>query len=305
MLDDLLYPDETPEGGSWHDGAVRLASSFAVYAPEARKNGGRLTPVYTPSAEAVYEAVELLAGDGWLITRWHDACLYRGMHLVEEGLPPLSRGGLRTSVAKKWVERDGGTAGDLGVMVMYELALTYAHTHRRLLTALEEWELTLYSAEDHKLLEVSPEDEARLRDLWGARARLCKWLNPLNLPGLRDDVDKAWLPAGDHDAVIKVDDRVDKALAALSKLGDALRSSFHLVHVKKTEAKRERNERLQRDLGFLAVGFVVPTLVVGFYGANTWIPGEHRHWGFVGMVLIMILATVAVSLLLRRMLANR
>jgi hypothetical protein len=305
MLVDLLCPDETPEGCSWNSGTARLASSFAVYAPEARENGG-LIPVYTPSAEAVYEAVELLAGDGWLITRWHDACLYRGADLIEEGLRPVSRDGIRASVEKHWATRDGGTAGDLGVMVMYGLAFTYAHTHRRFLIALEEWELTLYKSDDHKLLEISPEQEAHLHDLWGARARLCKWLNPLNLPGLRDDVDKAWLPATDHDAVIKVDDRVDKALAALSRLGGTLRSSFQLVHVKKTEAKREHNERLQRDLGFLATGFLVPTLVVGFYGANTWVPGEHRHWGFLGMVIVIFVATISVSLLLRRMLdANR
>jgi len=298
MLVDLLSPDEVPEGCDWHDGEVRLASSFAVYAPEARENGG-LSPVYTSSADAVYEAVELLAGDGWLITCWHDACLYRGADLIEDRLPPVSSKPLRAAIAKRWAERDSGNAGDLGVMVMHELALTYAPTHRRFLAALEEWELSLYGSEEHKL-DISAEEEACLHDLWGARARLRDWLNPLNVPGLRGNLDKAWLPATDHDAVIDIDDRVDKALAALSKLGETLRGSLHLVHIKKTEAKRERNERLQRDLGFLATGFLVPTLVVGFYGANTWIPGEHRQWGFLGMVLAMVLLTIAVSLALRR-----
>lgn len=302
MLEDLLCRDETPEGGRWHDGAVRLASSFAVYAPEARENGG-LSPVYTSSADAVYEAVELLAGDGWLITRWHDACHYRGAEPVEDGLAPVSRDDLRAAVARRWVACGDCNAGDLGVMVMHELALTYASTHRRFLAALEEWELTLYGSADDKL-EIGPEEEARLHDLWGARARLRDWLNPLNVPGLRTDLDKAWLPAKDHSAVVEVDDRVDKALAALSKLGETLRSSFQLVHIKKTEAKRERNERLQRDLGFLATGFLVPTLVVGFYGANTWVPGEHRHWGLLEMILVMVVLTVAVSLVLRRMLGT-
>ncbi len=298
MLVDLLCPDDVPEGRRWHDGSIRLASSFAVYAPEARQNDG-LTPVYTSSADAVYEAVELLAGDGWLITRWHDACLFRGADLIEKGLPPVSRDSLRSAVAKRWVERSSGSAGDLGVMAMFELSLTYAPTHRRFLAALEEWELSLYGPVGRKM-EISAKEEAHLHDLWGARARLRDWLNPLNVPGLRADLDKAWLPATDHDAVIEVDDRVDKSLAALSKLGETLRSTFHLIHIEKTEAKRERNERLQRDLGFLATGFLVPTLVVGLYGANTWIPGEHRQWGFLGMVALMVLATTGVSLLLRR-----
>ena len=300
MLADLLSPDDVPEGRSWHDGSVRLASSFAVYAPEARGNGG-LTPVYTPSADAFYEAVELLAGDRWLITRWHDACLYRGSRLVENGSPPVSRDGLRSAVAKRWSGRGDGNAGDLGVMVMHELSLTYAPTHRRFLAALEEWELALYEKGGRKR-GVGPEEEGCLHDLWGARARLREWLNPLNVPGLRADLGKAWLPGTDHDAAIEVDERVDKSLAALSKLGETLRSSFQLIHIEKTESQRERNEQLQRDLGFLATGFLVPTLVVGFYGANTWIPGEHRHWGFLGMVLVMIVLTAAVWWALRRML---
>lgn len=86
-----------------------------MYAPEARDRGG-LQPVYTPSAEAVYEAVEILAGDEWL--------------------------------AKRWIASGGGNAGDLGVLAMHELALTYAPTHRRFRAALEEWELELHETVD-------------------------------------------------------------------------------------------------------------------------------------------------------------
>jgi uncharacterized membrane protein len=302
MLADLLNPDDIPEGRRWQGGAVRLASSFAVQPPEAwSENGSRA--LETPSADAVYEPVELLAGADWLITRWHDGCHYRGADLVEHGLPPISRDEVRAAVAKRWVRCGQGTAGDLGVFVMNELALTYAAAHRRFYADLEEWEMRLYTAEEGGL-EISEQDERQLHDLWGARARLRDWLNPLNIPGLREDADKAWLPGANHDATIGVDRRVDKALAALADLGETLRSSFHLLHIKKAEAKRERNERLQRDIGFLATGFVVPTLVVGFYGANTWIPGEHRHWGFWGMIVVMVVATVLVMVVLQRVLRD-
>ncbi len=186
---------------------------------------------------------------------------------------------------------------------MSELALTYASTHRRFYADLEEWELRLYTSGDGGF-EISEQDERRLHDLWGARARLRDWLSPLNVPGLREDADKAWLPGADHNAVIGLDKRVDKALEALANLGKTLRSSFHLIHIKKIEAKRERDERLQRDIGFFATGLVVPTLVVGFYGANTWIPGEHRLWGFWGMIVVIIVATLAVMTLLRRLLRD-
>ena len=42
--------------------------------------------------------------------------------------------------------------------------------------------------------------------------------------------------------------------------------------------------------------FLVPTLVVGFYGANTWVPGQNKHWGFwvmVGALVIFSCLTVA------------
>src|SRR4051794_1787480 len=38
MLSDLLEPDRRPQGEEWDDGAVRLASTFAVY-PTETKNG--------------------------------------------------------------------------------------------------------------------------------------------------------------------------------------------------------------------------------------------------------------------------
>jgi Mg2+ and Co2+ transporter CorA len=273
---------------------VKLASSFAVYAPEARAGGG-LQPVFRPSADAIYEAVELLAGEDWLITRWHDACLFRGAKPVEDGLPPVSRKQLFDAVAKRWLAKDGGTAGDLGLLAMHELALTYAPTHRRFRAALEEWELGLHEAVDG---DVSEDDAQRLRDLWGAHARLRDWLNPLNLPGLRLDLGKAWLPARDHQEIVAVDERIDKSLSALAQLGDTLRSSFQLLHLKKAEVQRKHDEKFQWRLQMLATVFIVPTVIVGFYGANTWVPGEHRHWGFIAMVTAIVLFTTLVMVLL-------
>ncbi len=296
MVEDLLCRDDIPEGRSWDNGGVRLASSFAVYAPAARENGG-LKPIFTPSAEAVYEAVELLAGKNWLITRWHHACLFRGAKLIEDGLRPVSRDDLLSAVSKRWIAGNGGSAGALGVLAMHELALTYAPTHRRFCAALEEWELALYGGEGEPR-KVSDEDERRLRDLWGARARLRDWLNPLNVPGLRGDPNKAWLPTSDHKEVVAVDERIDDSLRELSKLGDTLRSSFQLLFIQKSEAQREHNERSQRRLEIIATIFLVPTIVVGFFGANTWVPGEHRHWGLTLMFGAMAVLTCIVMVFL-------
>jgi uncharacterized membrane protein len=61
---------------------------------------------------------------------------------------------------------------------------------------------------------------------------------------------------------------------------------------------------MQRRVEIAAAAFLVPTLIVGFYGANTWVPGQGQHWGFWVMVMVMIVlsgvALVLVSLSQRR-----
>jgi hypothetical protein len=65
MLEDLLTPDEQPEGKRY-EGDVRLASSFGVepWRPDRQVNRG------TPQGVGVlrFQPVELLAGESWLIT---------------------------------------------------------------------------------------------------------------------------------------------------------------------------------------------------------------------------------------------
>jgi CorA-like Mg2+ transporter protein len=283
MLQDLLTPDEQPEGKRY-DEDVRLASSFSVEAwrPERHVDRG------TPQGVGVlrFQPVELLAGDGWLVTCWHPQRIFQGSKKVDE-LPPDDVNDLREAVAARWKRKPGTLPGDLGVSVMHELALTYAPAHRALHAWLEDWELSLY-------IEDDLDNHDQLPELWGLMAVLRDWLNPLNKAGLRADVGKAWLPVSDHAAVIEVDDRIDKALAELAKLSGTLRQSFNLLHLEQAEEQRRRSERVQRRNELLAAGFLVPTLVVGFYGANTWVPGEGRHWGFWVMVAVLAVLSVLV-----------
>jgi Mg2+ and Co2+ transporter CorA len=172
---------------------------------------------------------------------------------------------------------------------MNELALSYAAAHRALFSWLEDWELSLYVDDD-----LDNRDE--LPELWGLMAVMRDWLNPLNRAGLRADVSKSWLVATDHDAVIGVDDRVDKALAGLAKLSERLRQSFGLLHLEQSEEQREHSERMQRRIEIAAAIFLMPTLIVGFYGANTWVPGQGKHWGFWVMVALLILLSFAALL---------
>lgn len=283
MLEDLLTPDEKPEGVRYSDD-VRLASSFCVEAWRPERNVDRGTPQGVGVLR--FQPVELLAGDGWLVTCWHPQRIFQGSRKVDE-LPPGKADELREAVAARWKRKPGQLPGDLGVSIMYELALTYAPAHRTLNAWLEDWELSLYIDDD-----LDNHDE--LPELWGLMAVLRDWLNPLNKAALRADIEKAWLPVSDQGGVIAVDDRIDKALEELGKLSATLRQSFGLLHLEQSEEQRQRREQIQRRNELLAAGFLVPTLVVGFYGANTWVPGQGRHWGFWVMVAVLAVLSVLV-----------
>jgi Mg2+ and Co2+ transporter CorA len=282
MLEDLLTPDEEPGGRRYGD-RVRLASSFSVVAwrPQGERERG------IPQGVGVlrFQPVELLAGAGWLITCWHPQRTFRGSTKIEEQ-PPGEADELFEAMVTRWSGGGPATAGDLGVSVLHELALSYAPAHRALYGWLEDWELSLY-------IEDDLDNHEQLPELWGLMAVLRNWLNPLNRPGLRSDLGKAWLPATDHQAVVDVDDRVDRALEALGRLSETLRQSFGLLHLEQTEEQRRHSERVQHRVELAAAAFLVPTLIVGFYGANTWVPGQGQHWGFWVMVVLLIALSMA------------
>jgi CorA-like Mg2+ transporter protein len=290
MLEDLVTPDEEPEGRSYGDGSIRLASSFAVRVVPAASGAGE-RGVAQGVGKLVFEPVELLSSADWLVTCWHPTRVFFGAAKTGEGEAP-GCDELRAEVARHWESGRGRNAGDLGVLVMHELALGYAEAHRALYGWLEDWELGLYVGN-------GAERDALAR-LWGSMAVLRDWLTVLNRPGLSTDIDRAWLPAGELDGVADVNRRVDSSLLALSELGQTLRASFGLLHVQLGEEQRERAELIQRRIELVGAALLVPTLIVGFYGANTWVPGVGSHWGFWVMVVALIVFTTISVALVRR-----
>ncbi len=285
MLEDLLTPDDSPEGEVYDDGAIRLASTFSVAARRQQEKQERGKPQGVGVLE--FQPVEILAGPDWLLNCWHPTRVFQGAERIDGG-PPQAAEDVFRGVRRRWERGRHGGPGDLGVGIMYELALSYVPAQREVRLWLEDWELSLY-------LDDELDNEDQLPELWSLTAMLRKWLTPLNRSGLRADVDKAWLPATDHEAVIEVDERVDRALEELAKMSETLRQSFGLLHVEQAEEQRQRGEKLARRFEVIGAAFLVPTLVVGFYGANTWIPGQNKHWGFwVMVVLLVALSLVAV-----------
>jgi hypothetical protein len=168
MLEDLLTPDDEPEGVPYVDGTIRLASTFSVEAPREDLKVERGTPQGTGVLR--FQPVELLAGDGWLISCWHPQRTFRGPNKISEEEPgradELFRG-----VVDRWIHGRCGGAGELGLSVMLELALSYRPAVRQLLTWLEDWELSLYLDDDLNNRDQLPE-------LWSLMAVLRSWLAP-------------------------------------------------------------------------------------------------------------------------------
>jgi hypothetical protein len=293
MLEELLTPDEFSEGTRYADDQIRVITTFAVRAdppdPHDDEGPGRL----------IVSPVELLAAERWLLSCRHQQRIYAGPREPVEFAAPDDDAETVAAVSRKWHADATSTAGDLGVQVMLHLALGYAKAHRALYGWLELWELNLYE-QDVEDPAIVGRERARLRQMWGLRAALRDWLSPLNAPGLQMDLGEAWLPASDHDAVKATDLRIDKALAALARLGETLRSSFQLLHLHEHQIERDRADRRLRQLEFIAVVFLIPTLVVGLYGSNTWLPGEHKVWGFLVMWAGLIVATGIGLILIRR-----
>jgi hypothetical protein len=290
MLEDLLTPDDSPEGAAYGEGSIQLASTFSVVAERDETPAERGAPLGV--GKLTFQPVEILAGDDWLISCWHPTRTFEGSDRADgEGLPGEAESVFR-GVADRWRRGRHGSPADLGVAVMNELALSYEPAQRELMLWLEDWELSLYRHEKRV-------DEKQLATLWGLMAVMRKWLTPLSRPALCKDIARAWLPATDHDAAVEVAELVADALADLSKLSDTLRQAFGLLHVEQAEEQRRHDEKSARRLERLAAIFLVPTLVVGFYGANTWVPGQNRHWGFYVMVGVLALLSAATMFALR------
>lgn len=193
------------------------------------------------------------------------------------------------------------TAGDLATLILQELALGYVPARRTLDVWLEEWELDFYRRSEHV-------DKETLLEVRGAAAILRDWLSPMNPSGLRQDPAKAWFPGitgtqehGGYKKALDIDDRIDRSLAGLHGFGDTIRDSFDLLQLRQAEQQRDREENFQRTISIGGAVILVPTLVAGIAGSNTWVPYEHRVPGFLVMVVLMTALAGVAWFWIRRM----
>jgi len=294
MVDDLVDADPLPKVRRYSDdGKVRSVSSIEVTACELEAE-----PTSASTAGAlVFQLVEFLCFDRWLVTCWHRRRVYRGAEEVAEEDPRGHKVTIRR-VAERWLEGPAKTASDLGILVLQELADSYGPARRALYAWLESWELDFYRREDSA-------ERATLIDLRGLQAEFRRRLNALNQP--RDKAERAWFyGVTDASAAERVDILVDRSLKDLRELSEELRSAFDVVQSQSTarqlafaQRQQDQTKGLQQKLELITAVLLVPTLVAGIFGANTYLPGKEQTLGFELMLVLMVVGAVSAYIVVR------
>jgi Mg2+ and Co2+ transporter CorA len=285
MIVDLFTVDPRPHVHAYTDAPhLRMVSAFSVHAEESEE--GASDADASKAGALVFQLVELLVGDGWLITCWHRSKRYEGAEEVAEGSPE-GHAEVFQGVARWWREGGVSTSGDLGTLALHELVLTYPITSRVMNSWLEQWELDFHrrydKTERHTLIDVRSllsELEERLRALERPESdAIDSWFT-----GLSDD---KWARRANR--------LVERALEDVDAIHGTLRAALDLLGVHATaqqlrlaQHQAKQAERLQGALALVTSVLLVPTFIAGLFGANTQIPGQGEWWGFLLMIVLMV-----------------
>jgi hypothetical protein len=290
MVEDLLTADPLPRIEDYEEGgSIRLVSAVGVRAEEASSSGSEEDT--SKAGVLVFQLVEILASDAWLVTCWHKPKVTRS-GVDEAEIEFEAHEEFEERAGQRWARRRGRTAGDLGLTILYEL--TRSTSARRSLYAwFESWELEFYR-------RLEDTETTTLVELRGLIAAMRKRLNALHQPGMKEHPELVWFRgATDLSEAERVDDFLDRALRDLRALGEMLLGSINLHATLSSARQSHQAERFQKLVGLVAAILLVPTLVATVFGANTSVPGERRWTGFLLMMSLM-LATAAVTLLALR-----
>jgi hypothetical protein len=296
MVMDLFTVDPRPHVHSYTDEPhLRMVSAFAVRADESEE--GASDADTSKAGALIFQLVEMLAGDGWMITCWHRSKRYHGVEEIAEG-PPHGRDEVQRGVERWWLQGGVSTAGDLATLVLHELVLTYPSAARVMNSWLEQWELDFHrrfdQTERHTLIDVRSllaELEERLRAIERPEA----------------DASDSWFTGFSTEKwPERVQRLVERALSDLAAIHATLRSSLDLLAVHATaqqlrlaQQQAKQQEKLQGSLALLTAVVLVPTLIAGAFGANTMIPGQDKWWGFALMLVLMVIGATGVWRLIR------
>ena len=296
MVDDLFTVDPRPHVHAYDDTpGVRFVSAFSVHADESEE--GASDAEASKAGALVFQLVELLAGDGWVITCWHRSKRYEGAEEIAEG-PPEGHEDVYRGVERWWRHDGVETAGDLATLVLHELVLTYPSAARMMLSWLEQWELDFHRRFDRT-------ERHTLIDVRSLLAEFEERLAAIERP--EESPTEAWFTGLSSDRwVRRVHDLVTRALSDVASIHATHRAALDLLsvhsaaqHLRLAEAQAAQSRRLQAALAIVTAVLLVPTLIAGTFGANTMVPGQGKWWGF-GLMLALMIAGAALTWSLAR-----
>jgi Mg2+ and Co2+ transporter CorA len=295
MLAELFTVDPRPKVSERGDGELRFVSCFSVHAEESERGGDDADA--SKAGALVFQLVEILCGEGWLISCWHRSKRYEGAEEIAEG-PPRGHDDVYRAVERHWSRERLETAGDLATLVVYELVGSYPQASRVLTSWLEQWELDFHRRFDETERDTLIAIRALLAEF---EERLVAFERPEVDPG------EAWFTGltGDRWAT-RVDHVVGRVLSDLTALSAALRSSLDLFgvysaaqHLSLARHQAAQSERFQETVAVVTSMLLVPTLIASLFGSNTMIPGQDEWWGFFLMLGLIGLGATTAYLLIR------
>jgi hypothetical protein len=120
MVRDLITPKRFAVGGSYGNSEVMITSAFRIRKLGSGTNGSEATN--GDGATSVFEPVQLLVGDDWLLSCWHPPRVFRGLgdpvHVADD-----TSSGLYLAVAQRWPTSNETSAQGLAKLVRRELAV--------------------------------------------------------------------------------------------------------------------------------------------------------------------------------------
>ena len=209
---------------------------------------------------------------------------------------------------RKWCETDSRSVGDLGVLLIHELTRTYSRARSELHDQIYAWEKRFFANPD-------PDELKALVALRNLLAEFQRGLIRLNLPTHDIDEGRSWFSdITDSRTTREADDLINRSLRDLAELTQNVRSDFNLVQGAIAQNYREhmreqsrqsweqtrQSEGLRRAVETITAIILVPSLVATVFGANTAVLGGRDTRTALAIMLLLMVAAGALTLLYLR-----
>lgn len=307
MVHDLLVRDLGPTVVTYSAGdepvrRVTVPAAVAFDRPDPNAPDGR-------SERVLIWTVKILVGDGWMVTCWHPG------RELEAGLSrdgePTVRVLAESYVARlrsAWTARPEvmRTSSDLGLALATELVRTYIGSQGAFERWTADWEVRVFgSLNGADRLDVLKGASREISNYLYLNAEIRRGLSAF-LHGQFATSDEQWFPRVTRDgesAPAAVADLTQAAYGVredYERIATNIRVNMDALMLQLAAAEHDHATRGAEMVELVSALILVPGLIVGFFGANTWLPGGGTTFGFIAMLALMAGSSLLVLTLLRR-----